>query len=202
MIVAKLSFQGLLAWLGSPDIHVWKLTGQYAGQVLSYLQAGSGSAFPQGAENKLVVWSRRTSLKGGGEKEREKGVKYENIMERTWWAQICSEVGSRSSGEARWSGKLSTCSLEERWWGKQAVDRWLDFHQWGGEGGQAPTLWLAGAPGWWTSGVICEMSINSSTRCEGWPRTCLAGAQGCAQLGLAQYLVFIATAIFALIPNL
>lgn len=51
--------------------------------MLSYVQAGSGSAFPQGAENKLVVWSRRTSLKGGGEKEREKGVKYENIMERT-----------------------------------------------------------------------------------------------------------------------
>lgn len=104
-------------------------------------------------------------------------------MERNWWAQMCGKA-RESRGEDRVEEKRFRTLLSggkgNRWWAKQGHDRWLDSHQlrrgpWSG------TVTLAGALGWWTSGVLLYPIW-------GWPRTCQGGSWKCVWQGLGSVL--------------
>lgn len=119
----------------------------------------------------IVLWCKLYFLTGDNTSWRETDgpkcvARWESPEERTEW---------RRSG-------FALCSLGVRGTGgeKQGHDRWLDSHQlrrgpWSG------TVTLAGALGWWTSGVLLYPIW-------GWPRTCQGGSWKCVRQGLGSVL--------------
>lgn len=128
-------------------------------------------------------------------------------MDRNWWTQICSEAeelpqwGGQPVGEV-----LALCSLQVRWTGgeqSKANNRWLDFHQWGGGGGQVPVLWLELlANGLQVSSPMnwAYLLVPYSVWGMAWGPAWVVHGNVCSKARLRTW--FSLTLVFAVIPNL